>query len=74
MGEFWLRESSCFESFELNNFAASLYFSAHSLTIPPARVLCDGTHPIGGAPSTAILRAPSLYISYQFIQDGKKII
>jgi len=49
----------------LNNFAAWLHFSAHSLCIPPPRVLCDGTHPIGGALSTPILRAPSAYISYK---------
>jgi hypothetical protein len=50
---------------ELNNFAASLKFSAHSLSAPPAKVLCDGTHPTGGALKTTILLAPSSYNSLQ---------
>lgn len=51
------------ESLELNSNAASLLFFEQSLLCPPAKVLCDGTHPIGGALNTPILLAPSRYNS-----------
>ena len=48
------------ENLELKSCAAWLAGSKHSLAMPPEIVLCDGTHPIGGTVTTAILLAPNL--------------
>lgn len=58
-GKLFLMESNFADNFWLNNCDAWLKFSAHSLAFPPAKVLCAGKHPIGGAPKTATLRAPN---------------
>lgn len=42
----------------LKSIDASLNLATQSLVGPPATVLCEGTHPIGGAPNTRILLAP----------------
>ena len=51
-------ESTWEESFELKRIAAWFADSEHPLSMPPASVLCDGTHPIDGM-LTTILLAPS---------------
>ena len=70
-----LREFNPEESLALNNSAASLYLSTHSLCTPPAKLLCDGRHPNGGALTTATLRTPNPYNSFdQFVWRMHKII
>nr|GEW55637.1 integrase, catalytic region, zinc finger, CCHC-type, peptidase aspartic, catalytic [Tanacetum cinerariifolium] len=55
---------SCGFSISLNNCAARFLSSRHSLSDPPAMVLCAGKQPIGDALETTILLAPSLYSSF----------
>lgn len=57
--------SNLLDILELTNLATWLQYSTQSLVMPPARVLCEGTHPTGGSPTTPIFLAPKLYNSYQ---------
>ena len=58
-GNLWLREPMMEENLELKSCAAWLAGFEHPLAMPPEIVLCDGTHPIGGIVTAAILLAPT---------------